>query len=55
MRERKANRKSGFNYASEVVYLITSCVQNRICYLGNVENKKMVLNQYGKIVEQQIL
>lgn len=55
MRERKRNRLYKFDYSSEAIYFLTSCVQDRICCLGNVENGKMILNSYGKIANEQIL
>jgi putative transposase len=48
--ERKRNRKKGFNYSNDGAYFITSCVQNQIHYFGEIKNKKMILNKYGKIV-----
>ncbi len=55
MKERKRNRKLGFDYTSEAIYFLTICTHNRICYFGNIKNAKMILNGNGKIVENQIL
>ena len=39
-----------FDYASDGYYFITICVKNRMEYFGDVENNKMILNDYGEIV-----
>ncbi|MDZ4147722.1 MAG: transposase [Flavobacteriaceae bacterium] len=31
------------------MYFVTICCQDRICRFGNVENGKMILNEYGQI------
>lgn len=53
MRDRKLNRKQGYNYQRDGCYFITSCVQNMHCCLGEVINSQMHLNAFGKIAEQQ--
>ena len=35
-RERKSNRLQGYDYSSDNLYFVTSCVQNRICCLGEI-------------------
>jgi len=55
MKQRKRNRKLGFDYTSEAIYFLTICTHNRICYFGIIENEQMILNKYGEIVENQIL
>jgi len=50
---RKANRLRGFDYSSDNLYFVTSCVKNRVCCFGRVVGGKMHLNAYGKIAEQQ--
>jgi REP element-mobilizing transposase RayT len=52
LKERKPNRWKGFDYSSENAYFITICVDKQSCLLGKIVNKKMQLNEYGKIVEQ---
>ena len=54
MRQRKRNRKRGFDYSSAGIYFLTVCCKNRIHWLGQVNNHLMELNQYGAIVQQQI-
>lgn len=52
---RKSIRLKYYNYASEGMYFITICIQNRRNILGNIKNGKVELNNYGKIVEEEIL
>jgi len=59
-RNRKPNRLGNYNYASDRLYFVTSCVQNRICCFGEIVGTgrdlslpKMVLNEFGKIAEKQ--
>lgn len=51
--KRKANRMTGFDYSSDNLYFVTSCVKNRICCFGTVINGQMQLNVYGVIADQQ--
>jgi len=53
IKERKANRMQGYDYSQNNLYFITSCVQDRVCCFGNIENQKMVHNQYGEIAQKQ--
>jgi len=65
---RKPNRLKGYDYSQNNFYFVTSCVENRICFFGKIvpvrtasdlsvqceiTNGEMVLNEYGKIAEQQ--
>jgi putative transposase len=36
MKERKPNRLHGYDYSSDNLYFITSCVHNRICCFGEI-------------------
>ena len=54
MKNRKRNRKSGFDYSSDAVYFLTICVKDNEHHFGKIINKKMILNEYGKITETQI-
>ncbi|QCR22528.1 hypothetical protein C1N53_09390 [Pontibacter sp. SGAir0037] len=47
--ERKRNRLSGYDYSSEGLYFVTSCVQDRVHAFGKVIVGKMRLNKYGLI------
>ncbi len=50
---RKPNRLQGYDYSRSALYFITSCVQDRVCCFGLIENNRMLLNEFGKIAEQQ--
>lgn len=54
MKNRKRNRKKGFDYTSNNIYFITICCRCRIDHLGKIVNDKMELNVFGEIVEEQI-
>jgi REP element-mobilizing transposase RayT len=49
----KSNRMPGWNYAGNGFYFITLVTQNRVCYLGHIEDSRMVLSDIGKIVETE--
>lgn len=49
-RSRKLNRWQGFDYSQSGLYFITICIYKRTEWFGRVENEKMVLNEYGNIV-----
>jgi len=51
---RKRNRKKGFDYSSEQIYFVTICTNEKTHDFGYVENDYMVLNENGKIAEEQI-
>ena len=50
---RKPNRLKDYDYSRDGLYFVTSCVQDMVCWFGKIINNKMVLNDYGKIAEQQ--
>lgn len=51
---RKPNRKSGYDYSQNNLYFITGNVKKFDCCLGVVANKKMNLNKFGIVVQNQI-
>ncbi len=51
-KERKPNRMKDFDYSINGAYFITTCVQDRIPYFGKIKEGKILLNEYGKIVQQ---
>lgn len=53
MKSRKKLRLQGYDYSKDGKYFITSVTQDRIKYFGNIENKRMLKNEYGEIVERQ--
>lgn len=50
---RKSIRLKGHDYGQAGLYFITICCQNRICRFGHVENGEMVLNEYGRIANDE--
>ena len=46
---RRSIRLKGYDYSQNGLYFITICCQNRICRFGHIENKEMILNEYGEI------
>lgn len=50
---RKSRRLKGYDYRREGLYFITICCHNRIHRFGYVENGKMILNEFGKIAEEE--
>jgi len=46
----ESGRLKGYDYSSPGAYYITTVTKNRKCYFGNVVNDKMILNEFGKIV-----
>jgi len=49
---RRSIRLQGYDYASEGLYFVTMCVQNRECLFGEIQNNEMVLNDAGRMVEK---
>ena len=49
---RRSIRLRGYDYASEGMYFVTICTQNRECLFGKIENNAMVLNDAGRMVER---
>ena len=49
---RRSIRLQGYDYASEGLYYVTMCVQNRNCLFGEIKNNEMVLNDAGRMVEK---
>ena len=50
-----SHRLKGWNYANEAAYFITVVTQNRHCILGQIQNKKMILSDFGEIVKTEWL
>ena len=53
-KNRKRNRKKGFDYSSENIYFVTICIHEFKHYFGCVKNNDMHLNNYGVIASNQI-
>jgi putative transposase len=50
-----SKRLKNWDYSSEAIYFITIVTKNRECIFGSIENEKMILNQNGQIVENELL
>ncbi len=50
----QSNRAQFWDYSSPANYFITICIEDRKCILGNIVNGKIVLSEFGKIVELEI-
>ena len=50
---RDSIRLKGHNYSSEGFYFITICTEGRRCLFGTIVNGEMVLNDCGKIVDNE--
>lgn len=46
---RRSIRLKGYDYAQAGLYFITICVQNRECLFGEIINREIALNEFGKI------
>jgi len=51
-KKRKLTRLRSYDYSENGYYFITLCTEDGKEYFGKIENEKMVLNQYGEIVER---
>ena len=50
---RRSIRLKGYDYSQAGLYFITICVKNRQCLFGNIANGKMILNDAGRMVQNQ--
>ncbi len=55
IKNRKTIRLKNYDYSQSGYYFVTVCVQNRQCCLGKIENREMILNEFGRIVKKQWL
>ena len=55
-KERKSTRLAGYNYSSDNLYFVTSCVHNRICCFGEIVGTGRDLSlQKGDLSQQSSL
>ncbi len=52
---RKKLRLENYNYSQNGYYFITICCYKNQCFFWEVKNWKMILNEYWKITENEIL
>ncbi len=48
---RRSIRLKECDYASPRWFFVTICTHQQNCLFGDIQNGKMVLNEFGKIVE----
>ena len=53
--ERKSNRLRGYDYSRDGAYFLTICVKNHAEILGKIENGRIILDEYGQIVLQEMI
>src|SRR5471030_188022 len=49
---RRSIRLKGYDYSQNGLYFITICTYNRECLFGEIIDKKMILNDAGKIANE---
>ena len=49
---RKNIRLKNYNYSQQGYYFVTICIKDHKCLLGKIIDNKMILNQFGIIVEK---
>ncbi len=52
LHHRRSIRLKGYDYSQAGLYFITICINDRKCLFGKIENKKMILNDAGKIADE---
>ena len=52
---RRSMRLKEFDYSNPWWYYVTICTYQKRKILGEVNNSKMILNEFGKIVEEKWL
>jgi len=55
IRKRKLNRLKEYDYSQDGCYFATICVRDKKEWFGKIETGRMVLNEYGEIIEQRWL
>jgi putative transposase len=53
--QRRSIRLKDYDYSQAGAYFVTICTYNKECIFGKVTNGEMVINEYGKVVEQEWL
>ena len=51
--DRKRNRLAGYDYSRDGLYFVTICVHNRTEWFGRVADGVVVLNDIGRIADEQ--
>lgn len=51
---RRSIRLKEYDYSQEGAYFVTICTWNRECLFGDIVNGEVLLNEYGRVVEEYI-
>jgi len=49
-RHRKLNRWEKYDYSMAGCYFVTICIKDKLCLLGEIEERTVFLNNYGEII-----
>lgn len=49
----QSHRKPNWDYSTDALYFLTITTQNRECNLGEILNNKIILSDFGKIIEYE--
>lgn len=52
---RRSIRLKDYDYSLEGAYYITICIQERLCFLGDIVDDAMVLNDAGRMIERVLM
>ncbi len=55
IRGRRSIRLKGYDYGQAGMYFVTICVKDRENLFGEIKNEEMILNELGKIVQEEWL
>ena len=50
---RRSIRLKEYDYSLEGLYFVALCCQDRMCRFGKIRNGEMILNDTGKIVDEE--
>ena len=50
---RQSMRLKDYDYSQDGYYFVTICAKNKVEYFGEIQNGKMILNEYGEIVANE--
>ena len=51
--KRRSIRLKDYDYSQEGAYFITLCIRDRIRFFGSIVDEKMIMNRFGRIVEEE--
>ncbi len=52
---RRSIRLKGYDYSQSGIYVVTLCIQERHCLFGSITHETMILNDAGKMIDEQWL